>query len=216
MELANWITCKWQNHRYVSKTEYVSQVVYQTITWNNKNELWKTVRLTSFQKAPLQYGLVSILFKIVHPFLLLYLLWFLCSLIFMFWAVRVIFVWPEKRNNKLKETERFDWFCRTNTNARGFWLVTRTLGWKNFMDEELSRNQLTLRFDVLVQHDWPIEQCLPHIKVSFGGKPKSPCFDLFIHWLTKQKTNTYRNHFSRSYENRSISVSPSLVAVHTV
>ena len=39
--------------------------------------------------------------------------------------------------------------------------------------------------------------------VSFGGETKSPCFDLFIPWLIKQITNTYRNHFSRSYENRS-------------
>ena len=37
----------------------------------------------------------------------------------------------------------------------------------------------------------------------FGGKTKSPCFDLFIHWLIKQIANTYQNHFSRSYENRS-------------
>ena len=28
-----------------------------------------------------------------------------------------------------------------------------------------------------------------------GGKTKSPCFDLFIHWLIKQITNTYRNLF---------------------
>ena len=128
----------------------------------------------------------SILFKIVHPFLLLYVLWFL-YLLFMFWAVGAIFVWPENRNNKLKETERFDWFCRTDTNARGFWLVKRTLSWKNFMYEELSRNQSVLRFEVLLQHDWPIEQCLLHIKVFFGGKPKNPCFDLFIHWLTQNK-----------------------------
>ena len=39
--------------------------------------------------------------------------------------------------------------------------------------------------------------------VSFGGKTKSPRFDLFIPWLIKQITNTYRNHFSRSYENHS-------------
>ena len=38
----------------------------------------------------------------------------------------------------------------------------------------------------------------------FGGKTKSPCFDLFIHWLIKQIAITYRNHFPRSYENRSI------------
>ena len=43
-----------------------------------------------------------------------------------------------------------------------------------------------------------------HVRVFFGGKTKRPCFDLFIHWLMKQIRNTYRNHFSRSYENRSI------------
>ena len=68
------------------------------------------------------------------------------------------------------------------------------------MPEELSRN----RFDVILQHDWSIEQCLLHIRVFFGGKTKSPCFVLFIHWLIKQITNTYRKHFSRKYENRSI------------
>ena len=98
---------------------------------------------------------------------------------------------------------------RTDTNARGFWLVKRTLGWKNFMPEELSRNQPILRFDVILQPDWPIEQCLLHIRVFFGGKTKRPCFDLFIHWLLKQITNTYRNHFSRSYENHSIETNSS-------
>ena len=68
------------------------------------------------------------------------------------------------------------------------------------MPEELSRN----RFDVILQHDWSIEQCLLHIRVFFGGKTKSPCFVLFTHWLIKQITNTYRNHFSKTYENRSI------------
>ena len=94
---------------------------------------------------------------------------------------------------------------RTDTNARGFWLVKRTLEWKNFTPEEFFRNQSILRFDVIQQHNWPIEQCLLHIRVFFGGKTKRPCFDLYIYWLTKQIiTNTNWNHFSRSYENRSI------------
>ena len=63
------------------------------------------------------------------------------------------------------------------------------------MPEELSRNQSILRFDVILQHDWPIEQCLLHIRVFFGGKTKRPCFDLFIHWLIKQTTNTYETIF---------------------
>ena len=59
-------------------------------------------------------------------------------------------------------------------------------------------------FDVILQHDWPIQQCLLQwYRVFFGGKTKSPCFDLYIYWLIKQITNTGRNHFSRSYENRS-------------
>ena len=45
----------------------------------------------------------------------------------------------------------------------------------------------------------------PDKRVFFGGKTKSPCFDLFIHWLIKKVTNTYRNHFFMLYENRSIS-----------
>ena len=119
-------------------------------------------------------------------------------------AVRAIFVWPWDENVRTKQKKQTNrnraiWLvCSTGTNARGFWLVKRTLGWKNFMPEELSRN----RFDVILQHDWSIEQCLLHIRVFFGGKTKRPCFDLFIHWLIKQITNTYRNHFSRSFANR--------------
>ena len=75
---------------------------------------------------------------------------------------------------------------------------------KKLHARELSRNQPMLRFDFILQHDWPIEQCLLHIRVFVVGKTKSSCCDLFIHWLIKEITNTYRNHFSRSYENRSI------------
>ena len=74
---------------------------------------------------------------------------------------------------------------------------------KKLQARELSRNQPILHLDVILQYDWPIKQCLLHIRVFFGGKTKRPRFDLFIHWLITQTTNTYRNHFSRSYENRS-------------
>ena len=118
---------------------------------------------------------------------------------------RANFVWPWNENARTKQKEQKNgnrgiWLVyRTDTNAPGFWLVKRTLGCKKFMPEELSRN----RFDVILKHDWPIEQCLRHIRVFFGGKTKSPCFVLFNHWLIKQITNTYRNHFSRTYDNRS-------------
>ena len=39
-----------------------------------------------------------------------------------------------------------------------------------------------------------------HIRFFFGGKTNRPYFDLFIYWLMKQIKNTFRNHFSRSYE----------------
>ena len=42
---------------------------------------------------------------------------------------------------------------------------------------ELSRNQPIHGFDVVLQHNWPIKQCLLHIRVFFGGKTKRPCFD---------------------------------------
>ena len=59
---------------------------------------------------------------------------------------------------------------------------------KKLHARELCRNQPTLGFDVILQHDWPIEKCLLHIRVFFGGKTKRPRFDLFIRWLIKQIT----------------------------
>ena len=38
---------------------------------------------------------------------------------------------------------------------------------------ELSRNQPILRFDVILQHDWPIELCLLLVRVSLAGKRRS-------------------------------------------
>ena len=115
---------------------------------------------------------------------------------------RAIFVWPWNENSRTKQKQQ------TNGN-RAIWLVYRTdtnacdARVKIVHARELSRNQPILRFDVILQHDWPIEQCLLHIRVFFGGKTKRPCFDLFIYWLIKQITNAYRNYSSRLYENRS-------------
>ena len=52
---------------------------------------------------------------------------------------RAIFVWPWTENARTKQKQQTNgnraiWLVyRTVTNARGFWLVKRTLGWKNFM-----------------------------------------------------------------------------------
>ena len=111
--------------------------------------------------------------------------------------IRAIFVWPWNENARTKQKQQ------TNENG-AIWLVYRMLGWKKLHARELSRNQSILRCDVILQHDWPSQQCLLHIRVFLGGKTKKPRFDLFIHWLIKQIKKTYRIQFSRSHENRFI------------
>ena len=106
----------------------------------------------------------------------------------------------QNRNNKRREIERFDLFIKRIQKRVAFgWLTNARV--KKRHAWVLSQNQSIIHFDVILQHDWPIEQCLLHITVFFGEKTKRPCFDLFIHGLIKQITNTCRNHFSRSYEN---------------
>ena len=64
----------------------------------------------------------------------------------------------QNRNDKRTEIERFDWFIEQIQTCLAF-------GWL-----KLSRYQPILRFDVILQHYWPIEQCLLRIKVSLAGK----------------------------------------------
>ena len=119
---------------------------------------------------------------------------------FVLFTRRAIFVWPWNENSRTKQKQQKNGNSAIGlvyrTDSRGFWLVERTFGWKNLYAQEL-------RFDVILQRDWPIEQCILHIRVFFGGKTKKSCFDLFIYWQIKQITNAYRNYFSRLYENRS-------------
>ena len=106
------------------------------------------------------------------------------------------------RNNKRMEIERIDWFIKQIQMRVAFgWLREHSA--EKTSHPRTCENQPILCFDIILQHDWPIKQCLLHIRVFFGEEMKRPCFDLFIHWLLKQITNTYWNHFSRSYENRS-------------
>ena len=112
-----------------------------------------------------------------------------------------IFIWSWNENGRTKQKqktngiERFDWFIERIQTRVAFGWLSECWGEKKLHARELSRNQSILRFDVILQHDWPIEQCLLHIRVFFGGKTKRPCFDLFIHWLIKQITNTYQKPF---------------------
>ena len=138
--------------------------------------------------------------------------WGICSLALQKLCIhRAIFVWPWNESTRTKQKQetngnRAIWLVyRTDTNARGFWLVKRTLGWKNFMPENFLEIK---RYFALTSYCNTIGQSNNAFSVlgfSLAGKrrPQCPCFDLFIHWLIKQITNTYSSHFSRSYENRS-------------
>ena len=106
------------------------------------------------------------------------------------------------RNNKRKEIDRFDWFVeRIQTRVAFGWLSERS-GIKTSCSKKFLEINRSLAVTVILQLDWLIEQCLLHIRVFFGGKTRSPCLDLFIHWLIKQITITYRKHFLRSHGNR--------------
>ena len=89
----------------------------------------------------------------------------------------------QNRKKKRTDIEQYDWFVeRTQTLVAFDWLSEHS-GEETSHAQELSRNQSILRFDAMLQHHWPIEQCLLHIRVFFGGKTKSPCFDLFIRYI---------------------------------
>ena len=109
----------------------------------------------------------------------------------------------QNRNNKRTEIERFDWFIKRIQTRVAFSWSSKRSGEKTSCPIELARNQLILRFDVILQHVWPIDQCFLNTRIFFGGKTKSSCSYPIIHWLIKQITNTHRNHFSRSHKNRS-------------
>ena len=108
----------------------------------------------------------------------------------------------KNRNNKWTEIEVSDWFIEWIQMRVAFGWLSQRSGEKLYA-RQLSRNQPILRFDIILQHNWPIEQCLLYSRVFFDRKTQRPCFDLFIHWLIKQITKKNWNHFSRSYENRS-------------
>ena len=97
----------------------------------------------------------------------------------------------QNRNNKRMEIARFDWFIeQIQTRVAFGWFIERS-GEKKVHARELSRNQPILRFDVILEHDWLIEQCPLYIRIFFCGKTKRPSIDFSIHWLIKQVTNSY-------------------------
>ena len=107
----------------------------------------------------------------------------------------------QNRNSKRTEIERFDWFIeRIQTRVAFGWLSER-LG-ETTSCPELSRNLLILRFDFILQHNWPIEQCLLHIRV--WRENEESMFSSLNPLADKINNEHLTKPFSRLYENRSI------------
>ena len=107
----------------------------------------------------------------------------------------------QNRNNRRTEIKWFDWFIkRIQTRVAFGWLSGRSgektscprTFWKSTDTSFWRHTAIRL-----------VNRTTPPYWGFLWRKNKSSCFDLFIHSLIKQITNTYRNHFVRSYENRS-------------
>ena len=114
---------------------------------------------------------------------------------------RAVSVWPWNENARTKQKQQTNgcraiWLVyRTDINARGFWLLKQNLGWKNFVPENFLEIN---RYFALTSYCNTIGQSRNGFSiVGFlgGGGTKRPCFDLFIHWLIKQITNTRETIF---------------------
>ena len=72
----------------------------------------------------------------------------------------------QNRNNKRTEIGRFDWFIERIQTRVVFGWLSEHAGVEKLHARELSRNQLILRFDVILQHDWLISI----LGLSLAGK----------------------------------------------
>ena len=108
-----------------------------------------------------------------------------------------IFVWTWNENARTKQKQQtngkraISLFCRTDTNARGLWLVKRALRWKNFMPENFLEINRYFALTLYCNTNGQLNNAFSmHIRVFFGGKTRSPCFDLFIYWLINRRALT--------------------------
>ena len=117
-------------------------------------------------------------------------------------SIRAIYIWPWNENVQTIQKQQ-------KNGNRVNWLVYRTDGWlREHSAEKTSCPRTCWKLtNTSLWRDtatWLANQTIPSPYQGFlWWEMKRPCFDLFIHWLLKQITNTYWNHFSRSYENRS-------------
>ena len=109
----------------------------------------------------------------------------------------------QNRINKRAKIERFDSFVERIQTRVGFGWLSKRLAEKT----SCPKNFLEInRYFALTSYRNPIGQsnnAFFILRFSLAGKRGVYVWS-FIHWVIKQITNSYRNHFSRSYENRSI------------
>ena len=136
---------------------------------------------------------------------------FFCPSMFIVPFIRANLVSPWNENARTEQKQQTNWnraiwlVYRTDTNPRAFWLVKRMLGGGggNFTSKNFSEIN---RYFALTSCCNKIGQSNNAILgYSLAGRRRGhhSGFDLFIHWLIKQRTNTYWNQFSRSYKNHS-------------
>ena len=95
-----------------------------------------------------------------------------------------------KQKQQTNENRAILLVYRTDANARGFWLVMWTLGWKKFTPENFPEIN---RYLALTSYCNTIGQSN---NAFAGGKTKRLCFDLLIHWLIYQ---TSKEHLPKPF-----------------
>ena len=123
---------------------------------------------------------------------------------------RAIFICPRSENVRAKQAQQTNgnraiWLVyRTDTDAGGFWLVKRTLAWKNFMLENFLEIN---RYFALTSYCNMIGQSNNAFSIlGFSLAENEEAMFWSFHPFadkTNNRTNTYWNYFSRLYENRS-------------
>ena len=109
----------------------------------------------------------------------------------------------KNRNKKRTKIKRFDWFIERIQTLQPFGWLSERSGEKPLCPGTFWKSTdhgfaLTSYRNAIGQ----LNNAFSILGFFWRENTESPCFDFFIHWLIKQITNTYQNHFSRSYENR--------------
>ena len=105
-----------------------------------------------------------------------------------------IFLWNWNENAQTKQKQQTNgnraiWLLyRTDTNVRGFWLVKRTFGWKNFMPGNFLEINQSFALTSYCNTIGQLNNAFFILGFSLVGNRRVHV--LFIHWLIKQITLT--------------------------